>query len=309
MSSVVNATTEITHVDIRMDGLHFFFTPQFTEGEISRLVAENVSVDPDSPYVIDAIPANNTLIKQIGADLWGVGDGYSHMNPNLRYYFQYLVHAKSNDYVFSERTTANVPLHPTYRVEFNSNMPRSLVVYVGPTSTATYVITYNGNGGGLGGQADNLAISGIPMKLPAVRYSAPAGHSFKAWAIGWFDGPQVQPHEAYTFTADTTVFAIWQSDATPTVAPPPPPPPIPSPQPTPAPTPPPVPTPEPTPIPTPVPTTEPTEPADPPADELPTTGEDNSLAKWGVILIVTGVVIVSSALLIRHMLNQGHDGV
>lgn len=301
LPTAVSAQTVITHVDINMNGLHFSFNPDYTEGQIDTQVRQNVSVDPDKPYVINMNPANTGLLKHDGLNFWGVGNGYSHMNPASTYYFHYLLETKSADFVFTDKTTATVPFHPTHLIDFRSSNPRELRVYVkapavSPTSKATYVITYNGNGGGLGGQPDNLAVGGIPMKLPTVRYSAPAGHVFKAWAIGWFDGPQVQPHEAYTFTANTTVFAIWQSVATPTVAPPPPPPPIPEP------------TPMPTPIPTPLPTPEQSDPVDPPADELPETGEDTALATWGAILIITGVVIVGTVLLFRHMISRGSDG-
>ncbi len=74
-------------------------------------------------------------------------------------------------------------------------------------------ITYNVNGGDLGGLPNGVATDGVPFTLPSdtSAFTPPGGKQFKAWAIGSADGTQVDAGGTYTFTADTTVYAVWEN--------------------------------------------------------------------------------------------------
>ncbi|MGI6403399.1 MAG: InlB B-repeat-containing protein [Oscillospiraceae bacterium] len=80
----------------------------------------------------------------------------------------------------------------------------------------TYTITYNANGGG-GSMTDGTATHGKPFTLPENGFTPPAGKRFKAWALGGTSGTQRSAGGSYTFTADTTAYAIWE-DITYTIA-------------------------------------------------------------------------------------------
>jgi len=73
----------------------------------------------------------------------------------------------------------------------------------------TYTITYNANGGS-GSMTAGTATYGKPFTLPANGFTPPAGKRFKAWAIGNTSGTQRNAGGSYTFTADTTVYALWE---------------------------------------------------------------------------------------------------
>lgn len=81
-------------------------------------------------------------------------------------------------------------------------------------SPATYTISYNANGGN-GTMADGTATHGVAFTLPPNGFIAPDGKQFKEWAIGdVVTGAKVAAGDSYTFTAPTTVYAVWE-DATP----------------------------------------------------------------------------------------------
>ncbi|NMD45100.1 MAG: LPXTG cell wall anchor domain-containing protein [Clostridiales bacterium] len=75
------------------------------------------------------------------------------------------------------------------------------------------IITYDVNGGDLGGLPNGVATDGVPFTLPSdtSAFTPPGGKQFKAWAIGSADGTQVDAGGTYTFTADTTVYAVWEN--------------------------------------------------------------------------------------------------
>lgn len=79
---------------------------------------------------------------------------------------------------------------------------------------AAYAVTYAANGGS-GTMISGTATAGITFKLPACMFTAPAGKEFKAWSIG---GTEYAAGASYTFSANTTVTAVWKDKA----APPPP---------------------------------------------------------------------------------------
>ncbi len=78
------------------------------------------------------------------------------------------------------------------------------------SSSATYTITYNANGGS-GVMPNGTASQGTAFTLPVSSFTAPSGKRFKAWAIGNTSGTQVNAGASHTFTADTTVYALWES--------------------------------------------------------------------------------------------------
>ncbi len=70
-------------------------------------------------------------------------------------------------------------------------------------------ITYNANGG-TGSMDKGRAVDGEAFTLPVCNFTAPAEtQQFKEWAIGSEDGTKINAGDQYTFTADTTVYAIW----------------------------------------------------------------------------------------------------
>lgn len=72
----------------------------------------------------------------------------------------------------------------------------------------TCIITYDANGGS-GTMPPGSATAGVPFKLSACTFTAPAGKQFKAWAISSKNGAQVDAGEEFTFTEATTLYAIW----------------------------------------------------------------------------------------------------
>ncbi len=78
-------------------------------------------------------------------------------------------------------------------------------------SMDTYTVTYNGNGGG-GSMTAETAAAGVPFPLPACGFTEPsAGLPFHKWAVGSPGGTQVEANGSHTFTADTTVYALWKA--------------------------------------------------------------------------------------------------
>ncbi|MDF3005263.1 MAG: Peptidoglycan-binding lysin domain protein, partial [Oscillospiraceae bacterium] len=85
------------------------------------------------------------------------------------------------------------------------------------TAPASYIITYHTNGGS-GTMANGTVEQGQAFTLPNNGFSAPEGRRFKAWAMGSASGPQVIIGDTYCFTADTTVYAVWEDIPTVIVA-------------------------------------------------------------------------------------------
>lgn len=75
---------------------------------------------------------------------------------------------------------------------------------------AAYTVTYDHNGGS-GTMANDTATQGVAFTLPACAFTAPMGQQFKEWAIGSTSGRKVAAGSDYTFTADTTVYAVWEN--------------------------------------------------------------------------------------------------
>jgi len=77
------------------------------------------------------------------------------------------------------------------------------------TKPSTYTITFDPNGG-YGSMKDGVATKGNPYTLPACNFTAPNSNlKFDAWAIGNTSGTKVAANATYTFTDDTTVYALW----------------------------------------------------------------------------------------------------
>ncbi len=99
----------------------------------------------------------------------------------------------------------------TYQVEVTEvNNSRNTATATVTVIPATYAVTYNPNGGS-GTMAPGTATEGVAFTLPSCGFTAPTGQRFKEWAIGSASGPNVAPGSAYTFTGNTTVYAIWEA--------------------------------------------------------------------------------------------------
>ena len=73
----------------------------------------------------------------------------------------------------------------------------------------TYTVTYDSNGGG-GTMPAGAVAAGESFTLPACTFTPPIGKQFDRWTIGAADSDiQAAANSVYTFTADTTVYALW----------------------------------------------------------------------------------------------------
>jgi len=80
-----------------------------------------------------------------------------------------------------------------------------------PKEVATYTVVFNANGG-TGTMADGLVSEGIAVTLPSCGFTSPADKIFDTWAIGSTDSSiTLEAGSKYTFTTDTTVYAIWKN--------------------------------------------------------------------------------------------------
>jgi hypothetical protein len=84
--------------------------------------------------------------------------------------------------------------------------------YVKYGTMTTYAVTYNNNGGA-GTMAAETAADGVGFSLPACSFTPPASMVFGKWAVGSTGGTQVAENGSYTFTGDTTVYALWKPPA------------------------------------------------------------------------------------------------
>ncbi len=74
----------------------------------------------------------------------------------------------------------------------------------------SYVIHYDANGGS-GTMPDGAAPKDKEFTLPENAFTPPEGKQFQCWAIGSIDGTQIQPGTGFTFTENTTVYAVWEN--------------------------------------------------------------------------------------------------
>ena len=73
----------------------------------------------------------------------------------------------------------------------------------------TYTVTYNANGGA-GIMSSGIAPDQETFVLPECGFTAPVGKEFDCWAIGSPAGTRIKAGSSFTFTADTTVYAVWK---------------------------------------------------------------------------------------------------
>lgn len=59
--------------------------------------------------------------------------------------------------------------------------------------------------------SSGTATAGYGFTLPACAFTAPAGRQFAQWAIGSNTGTRANAGDTFSFTASTTVYAIWES--------------------------------------------------------------------------------------------------
>ena len=70
----------------------------------------------------------------------------------------------------------------------------------------TYVVSYDANGGS-GTMTDAIATSGKEFTLPTCGFMAAEDMQFKAWDV---NGTEYQAGDKVTFTANTTIKAVWE---------------------------------------------------------------------------------------------------
>lgn len=73
----------------------------------------------------------------------------------------------------------------------------------------TYVISYDANGG-TGTMSVDTSEQDMPFILPECGFTPPEKKVFDAWAIGGADSEKAVAGSSYIFTADTTIYALWQ---------------------------------------------------------------------------------------------------
>ncbi|MBR1692901.1 MAG: chitobiase/beta-hexosaminidase C-terminal domain-containing protein, partial [Lachnospiraceae bacterium] len=80
-------------------------------------------------------------------------------------------------------------------------------------SDKTFTITFDANGGS--GSMKALTVKkGERVTLPANGFTAPSGKAFREWAIGSAGGTAVKAGDTYTFTENTTLYAVWEDSYT-----------------------------------------------------------------------------------------------
>ena len=88
--------------------------------------------------------------------------------------------------------------------------PQGAGVDIGAFEAVLYTVTYDNNGGN-GTMTPGNAPVGAPFELPACTFTAPTGKLFMTWAIGSAgSATTVDAGTGYTFTGDTTVYAVYR---------------------------------------------------------------------------------------------------
>lgn len=75
----------------------------------------------------------------------------------------------------------------------------------------TYTITYDANGGS-GTMATDTARELTPKLLPPCTFTPPEGKIFDSWQINGVSGYNYNKGSKYTYTSDTTVYAVWKDN-------------------------------------------------------------------------------------------------
>ncbi len=120
---------------------------------------------------------------------------------------------KEGDDAASAQTVESLTIsdHFYYTDDKVSKRYVSITPIIMPPAPATYTITY-ASGGGTGTMAKGTATAGKAFTLPKCTFTAPTGKEFKAWKIG---SKEYAVGASYTFSANTTVYAVWKEVVTP----------------------------------------------------------------------------------------------
>ena len=104
-------------------------------------------------------------------------------------------------YIFNEQYNGD------YQTDYASELKAMTI----PTEDTVYTVSFDANGGTGTMDSEEVADDGkISILLPAIKFTAPAGKQFKAWAEGSVDGPLWAQNVSYTVKSDTTFYAIWE---------------------------------------------------------------------------------------------------
>ena len=168
---------------------------EITGGTVENIVLGCAIYNSDNGKIV--IPSGTPVIKS----------GKIAMNraPDLSGY--------DNAKIMASKTDPNgIDAVPITKDDINTDQKVRAYKYLSfeqSTAPSSYTITYNANGGS-GTMANGTASQGTAFTLPASSFTAPSGKRFKAWAIGSTAGAQVNAGGSYTFTANTTVYAVWE---------------------------------------------------------------------------------------------------
>ena len=104
-------------------------------------------------------------------------------------------------YIFNEQYNGD------YKTDYASALKEMTI----PTKDTVYTVSFDANGGTGTMDSEEVSDDGkISILLPAIKFTAPAGKQFKAWAEGSVDGSLWAQNVSYTVKSDTTFYAIWE---------------------------------------------------------------------------------------------------
>lgn len=104
-------------------------------------------------------------------------------------------------YIFNEQYNGD------YQTDYASELKEMTI----PTKDTVYTVSFDANGGtGTMGSVEVSDDGKTSILLPAIKFTAPTGKWFKAWAEGSVDGPLWAQNVSYTVKSDTTFYAIWE---------------------------------------------------------------------------------------------------
>ncbi len=88
--------------------------------------------------------------------------------------------------------------------------------YILAVKPTTCTVSFDANGGYGTMQIATVKI-GDSYTLPDCTFTPPSNKTFSSWAIGSTDGTKAAANSTYTFTTDTTVYALWTNKSNPVV--------------------------------------------------------------------------------------------
>ncbi len=133
----------------------------------------------------------NTVTDPANVYIYGLGNGSSALNAGLG-----LGNAVNGVYIPDKD-------------QRGTTRPQGTGVDIGAFEAVFCTVTYDNNDG-VGDMAADTAVAGAEFELPTCTFTPPTGKQFITWAIGSAgSATTVNAGSTYTFTANTTVYAIW----------------------------------------------------------------------------------------------------